>query len=118
MGTTHDHGSDPLPVSRLASWVASSCERHRVPGKVTDPDALTRVAVLLGAADPRPVAVTYMLAVVRGGRVVGSEPPDRIDTIRVEAAGAGGAWSDHDMIQDGGDDGGLSGEVEVGPLAV
>lgn len=100
----------------LASWVASSCERHRAPVKVTDQDALTRVAVLLGGADRQPV--TAVLTVVRGGPVVGSEPPDRIDTIRIEPAGAGRAWADHDVIEDGGDDRGLSGQVEVGPLAV
>jgi len=116
MGTTHDRGSGQLPVRGLASWVASSCERHRVPVKVTDPDALARVAVLLGAADQRPVAA--VLTVVRGGPVIGSEPPDRIDTVGVEPAGAGRTWADHNMIQDGGDDRGLSGEVEVGPLAV
>lgn len=98
----------------LAAWVAASCERHRVPVKVTDPDALARVAVLLGAADQCPV--TAVLTLVRGGPA--SEPPDRVDAVGVEPAGTGGARADHDVIEDGGDDRGLPCEVEVGPLAV
>lgn len=115
MATTRYHGSGEPPLRWLAAWVAASCERHRVPVKVADPDALARVAVLLGVADPQPAAV---LTLVRGGAVVGSEPPDRVDAVGVEAAGTGGAWADHDVIEDRGDDRGLPGHVEVGPLAV
>lgn len=100
----------------LASWVALSCARHRVPVKVTDPAAVARVAVLLGGADPHPVTAGMML--VRVGPVGGSEPPDRVDTVGVELAGAGGAGADHDVIEDRGDDGRLAGQIEVRPLAV
>jgi len=119
MGTTRNPGSGEVASVRgLGSWVASSWARHRVPLKVNDPAALARVAVLLGGPDPGPIAIGSVLTIVPAAPVGGSEPPDRVDAVGVELAGAGGAGGDHDVIEDRGDDGGLAGQVEVRPRAV
>ena len=100
-----------LSREELAEFVARSCERQGVPVKVTDAVVVGRVAALLGAgtdgggAKPAPAAPAP------------SELPDDLDTVRVEAAGTRGTRSDDGMVNEGGDDGGLAGEVQVGPPA-
>lgn len=100
-----------LSADELAEFVRRSCERQGVPEFVTDAAVVAGVVVLLGGgsgggeAKPAPA------------RAASSEPPDGFDSVGVEGLGAGGAGSDDGMVQDGGDDGGLSGEVEFGPSA-
>ena len=95
----------------LAEFVRRSCERQGVPEFVTDAGVIAGVVVLLvggtagGEAKPAPA------------RPAASEPPDGGDSVWVEASGVGGAGSDDGVVEHGGHDGGLSGEVEFGPSA-
>lgn len=99
-----------LSGDALAAFVARSCERSGVPLKVSDPGSVRDVAVLLsGRAEPdgasRPV-----------GRTVSDSPGD-LDAVRVEAATLDDSGCDGDVVDDGLHDGGLSSEVEGGPLS-
>jgi hypothetical protein len=94
----------------LAAWVAASCERHRVPTKVTDAAVVVRVAALLSGGAARPGAS----AAGRTG-APDSEPPNGVDALGVETLGAAPAGADHGVVEDSGDDGVLASEVEVPP---
>lgn len=95
----------------LALFVAASCERHGVPVKISDPLVHVRVAVLLSGREVRGAAKRDP------GRRSGSEPPDEIHSVRVEACPTAFAGSDHCMVENRCDDCGLPGEVEIGPLS-
>lgn len=102
-----------LSDAELAAWVSASCRAQGVPVKVTDSAVVRDVCVLLGSAGPgrRP-------ARQRGRRPAGgaSEAPDGLNPVWVERLGSDDAWADDGVVEDGGDDGVLSGEVEPGPL--
>jgi hypothetical protein len=97
-----------LTDEQIADWLVASCQAQGVPVAVTDPAVVGRVAVLLtGRAR-------------RNGR---SRPPaedDRspaphgLDAGRVEPVAPG---PDDGVVEDGLDDGALTVEVEVVPLA-
>lgn len=70
------------------AWAEETAVAQGFPARVERPDVLRSVAVLLGGA-------------------AGSEDsgaPDRRQPRRVEAVEAPPAWSNDDMIEDGGDD--------------
>ena len=99
-----------LSDEALVQWVAASCQRHGVPVKVTDALVVSKVAVLLSGGKARPAAE-------RGRASLRSEPPDEIDSGGINSPGSGGAGADDGVVEQGGDDGVLAGEVEVGPLS-
>ena len=99
-----------LDADALAAFVTESCERQGVPVKVTDALVVDRVSALLGAGAPGP------------GRQAGRtdrplQTPDRFDSGVVESSGTRRSRSDDDVVDHGADDGGLTGEVEIGPVA-
>ena len=104
-----------MTPAELSAWVQASCARQGVPAKVTDIVVVGRVAMLLGS----PVGPEALGAVApkRTGRRGPSETPDDLHSVRVQRAGAGLGRSDDDVVDDGGDDGGLTGEIEAGPLS-
>lgn len=102
-------GNGRISDEQVRAWVARSCAEQGVPLRVTDVLVIERVRVLLtGTAAPgqpplvRPVAV-------------GSEPPDRLHPVRVQAPGAEDAGTDHGVVEDGTDDRGLPGQVQLVP---
>lgn len=100
-----------LNDSDLAAWVIASCQVQGVPVKVTDIGIVRGISALLGASAPggRPAR--------SGGRrpVRESETPDRLHAAGVERPGSGGAGTNDGVVQDGGDDGVLTVEVEIAP---
>jgi hypothetical protein len=98
-----------LTADVLAAWVAASCVEQGLSVKVSDPVALRRVGVLMGAAG------TVGQPRRGGGRARRSQPPDRPDPAGVEPSGAG-RGTDHGVVEQRGDDGSLPIEVERGPL--
>ena len=101
--------SGRLSDERVREWVERSCTAQGVPLHVTDVLVLERVRVLLtGTAarggPPAPRAV-----------VAGSEPPDRLHPVRVQAPGAEEPGADDGVVQDGPDDRGLPGQVQLVP---
>lgn len=107
----------PMAAERafdLAAWVAASCESQGVPVKVTDPEVVRQVWVLLGAGESGPRLVRQH---GRGPARRVLEAPERPYPVGVEGAGGGTPGADDGVVQDGGDDGVLTGEAEVGPLS-
>lgn len=93
----------------IAVWVASSCAAQGVPVKITDPEAVRRVGVLLRAAD-----ATGPQAKLRPVRRHSSQPPLGNDSGRIEPVDAGAV---HDgVVHHGADDGPLPVEVQPRPL--
>ena len=98
-----------LSGDALAAFVEASCARHGVPVKVTDPGVVRDVAVLLtGRAGPGGVSRTV-------GRPV-SDSPDQIDAVGVESSATVRGGGDDDAVEDGFDDRGLAGEVQLRPV--
>lgn len=98
----------------LAGWVAASCASQGVPVKVTDPEVVRQVWVLLVATESGPRLGRQP---DRGPTRRQLEPPDRLYPVGVESAGAGAPGADDGVVQYGSDDGRLSGEGEVRPLS-
>src|SRR5687768_12452451 len=101
---TRSRSSNPDP-KRVAEWLAASCARSGVAVKVSDPNALRQIGVLLRAeardappqakreARPRPRAL---------------QPPNGVDPLGVQGPVArDGGGSDDDVVDQGPDDGGL-----------
>jgi hypothetical protein len=70
------------------AWAERTAREQGLPVKVERPDILRAVAVLLGAS----------------AEGAGSAAPDRRYPRRVETVEAPPAWTNEDMLQDGGDD--------------
>lgn len=106
-------GLSSLTPEEVAAWVAASCAAQGVPVKVTDPTIVRRMGALLGAASDGSRAHP------RSGSTraadAGSVAPDDLDAGGVQRPGARASWSDHGMVDQGGDDGVLSSEVEGFP---
>lgn len=98
-----------LSEADITAWVEASCAAQGVPVKVTDPDAVRRVGVLLRTGD-----ATGAQAKLRPVRPPPSQPPLGNDTGRIEPVHPGTLHSC--MIEDCTDDGSLAIEVEFGPL--
>jgi hypothetical protein len=100
-----------LSDQQVRAWVANSCAAQGLPVHVTDALVVERVRVLLtGTAGrtSRPAG---------SSSTAGSEPPDRLHPFRVQAPGAEGAGADDGVVEDGADDRGLPGQVQLGPLS-
>ena len=78
-------------------WAERSCLDQGLPVKIRDPRTLRDVAQLLGAS------------------VAGSDAPDGRETRGIEAVVAPPTGTDEDVVEDGGDDGVLSRQGQVGP---
>ena len=98
----------------LAEWVTASCERHGVPLKVADARVISGVAALMaghaastGAGAPAPAPLL---------RLVGSEPPDRINPAPVQPSGTRHTGADDNVIEYRRHDGVPAIQVEVSPL--
>src|SRR4051812_31876099 len=101
-----------LTRDELRAWVSASCAAQGVPVFVTDPAVLARVGSLLGG---RPGAPARRASAEEAPRRR-LQAPAHVDAGRVEASGSRGGWVDDDVVDDGFDDCGLSGQVQVGPL--
>ena len=100
-----------LSGDELAEFVRRSCEASGVAVFVTDAGVLGDVAVLLGAGNGRERPQGAPPVPAR------SESPVDLHPVVVEAPSRVGRGQDADPVDDGRDDGGLAGEVEVGPPA-
>lgn len=94
----------------LRTWLEATCAAQGLPVLVTDAEVVARVGVLLSGRDsargPR-----------QGTRAESrrSEPPSGYDPVRVEAACASRARADRGEVEDSGDNGGLSVQVQGVP---
>jgi hypothetical protein len=111
-------------AEEVENWVRASCAAQGVPVKVADPIVVGRVGALLGvdpgvrvAADGRRAAsgASAPRAAATVDRSGGLQLPDRSYPRRVQGAGTGLAGADDGVVEQGGDDGDLSVEVERVP---
>ena len=114
MVTTSRPASGPPPDPQaVAAWLKASCARAGVAVQVTDPLALRRISVLLGGEPGERPRQAKRAARPRGPSL---QPPDRRDSTGVGASASPlGGGPDHQVVDDGPDDGGLPAEVEPGP---
>lgn len=97
-----------LSGDALARWVKASCARHGVPVKMSDPGTVRDVAVVLSGR----------AATSGGSRTfgpTGSDPPDDVDSVRVEAGTTNDGGGDDDAVDHSAHDGGLTVQGEIGP---
>jgi len=107
-------GLSDVPADRLRAWVEASTSAQGVPLKVADPATVERVRALLTGGERRPGEARGACA--RDVARRGSEPPDGLNAVDVQAlASRGDGGVDHDVVDDGLDDRGLAGEVEALP---
>lgn len=99
---------------RLGFQHCCSTPHPEHPVMVHDPVVLAEVAVLLTGRAVPPGSRSR----VRRDGPPGSQSPDGTHPVGVDAAGSGGAGADHGMIQDGGHDLGLAGQVQRGELGL
>ncbi len=105
----------------LAAWVERSCAAQGVPVKITDPVLIEQVRVLLTgqagrAAPPARRGTGKARRARRDSKPEGaSEPPDGGDAFGAEHAGSGRAGPDDGVVQNGADDRGLTGQVQIRP---
>lgn len=86
-------------LTEVIECVRASTAAQGLPERVTDAGIVEAVSTLLR----------------EGREPVRSESPDQGETGAVEGVAAPDGGIDDDMIEDGGDDGGLPGERETGP---
>jgi len=99
-----------LTAAEVAAWVERSCEAQGVPVRVRDRLVIARVATLMserGAAGRQP----------GGEEPRESEAPNRSDPSRIEGPRSRVAGADDGVVEHGGDDGSLAGQIERPPLA-
>lgn len=113
-----------LSDEQVRAWVARSCAAQGVPVHVTDALVIERVRVLLtGTAGPtsRPARSSSTAgpsttrSSTAAASMAGSEPPDRLHPVGIQAARAEDAGADDGMVQHGPDDRGLPGQVQLVP---
>ena len=103
-----------LTGEALVAWVVSSCRAQGLPVKLTDGGVIERVGVLLGG---KPAGPERSVSAV-GPSGARSSAPHRLDSIGVDEPGSDGYLGvTLGIVEDGPHDGGLSVEVEVGPLS-
>ena len=109
MGLSH------LSPEALAAFVRASCVASGVTEKVTDPLVVRRVGVLLGAAPG--AGRERKRSGTRTGHAGGSVAPDDVDSGGVDRGGSARAGTDCGVVDERGDDGVLSGQVQFRPRA-
>lgn len=108
MGLSH------LTPDQVAAFVTASCAAQGVAVKVSDPSVVRRVGALLGA--PGTGRARTRRAGARGtGTGAYSVPPHDLDPGRVQGHDPGRPRSDHDVIDQGLDDGVLPVQVQRPP---
>ena len=106
-------GSQRVPEEVVRRWLLDSCEAQGVPVLVSDPRVLSDVVALIGGVGGRrPRQAERATA----STLPPSEPPNGLDSGRVQAPGSVGAWADDSMVEQGTDHGVLSVQVEARPL--
>lgn len=108
-------GLSAFSADFVAQWVADSCAAQQLPVKVTDPVSLRQVGVLLGVTAGGAGAQARSAAPAPPDGAL--DAPHDADARRVPFRRAGGAGSDDRVIDHGGDDGVLLGEVTACPGA-
>lgn len=103
-----------VPFEAVMAWLEASCAAQGVPVVVTDAVVLAQVAVLISGRGGRRTRQAQRAPALQQSM---SEPPQGLHTPGVQAAGTGCAGSDDGVLQQGGDDGVLPVQVEVGPLS-
>lgn len=98
-----------LTEEQIRVWTATSCAEQGLPVAITDPVVVDRVAVLLTGRARRNGRARPPAGDDR------SQAPHGLDPVDVEAATVCGCGVDGGVVEDGGDDRGLAGEVEVLP---
>ena len=106
--------SPRVGVVTVRAWLEASCAAQGVPVVVTDAVVLSQVAVLVSGRGGRRTRQAQRAPVPHLPR---SEPPVGLYAGRVQAACTGSAWGDDGMLQEGGDDGMLTVQVQVRPLS-
>lgn len=102
------------PAFDLDAWVRRSCQAQGVPVKVTDPEVVRRVGVLLGATEAGPRLGRQP---ARGTARRRSEAPGRLHPLGVQGPRSGVPGGDGGVVEHGGDDRRLPGQGEAGPLS-
>ena len=100
-GSSTRRPAPTLSPEAVRQWLAGSCAEQGIDVKVRDPVVLAQVAVMLGA----------------GREPDRSSSPDGLHPRRVKARVATVGRMDLDALDQGLDDGPLTGEGEAGPLA-
>ena len=102
-----------MPQEVVRRWLMDSCAAQGVPVLVSDPRVLSDVAALIGGVGGRrPRQAERATA----SALPPSEPPNGLDSSRVQAPGSVGAWADDSMLEHRTDHGVLPVEVEARPL--
>lgn len=103
-----------MQVEAVRAWLEASCVAQGVPVVVTDAVVLSQVAVLVSGRGGRRTRQAQRAPVPH---TPGSEPPVWLHAGRVQAARTGSAGGDDGVLQERGDDGVLTVQVQVGPLS-
>ena len=112
--TVADGTSGRVALDVVRAWLEASCAAQGVPVVVTDAVVLSQVAVLLTGQGGRRTRQAQRAPALQQSM---SEPPVGLHTGRVQAAGPGCTGGDDGMIEQGGDDGVLTVQVQVSPLS-
>lgn len=99
----------------LAAWVEASCAAQGLPVKVTDAGAVARVVTLLGGPLGSGRAQARSASTARPRPAL--QPPHGSDPVDVEPAAPVCSRLDDGVVEDGGHDRGLSGEIKGRPLS-
>lgn len=103
-----------VQVEAVRAWLEASCVAQGVPVVVTDAVVLSQVAVLVSGRGGRRTRQAQRAPVPHPP---GSEPPVGLHAGRVQTARTGSAGGDDGVLQERGDDGVLTVQVQVGPLS-
>ena len=103
-----------VALDDVRAWLEASCAAQGVPMVVTDAVVLSQVAVLISGQGGRRTRQAQRAPALQQPL---SEPPVGLYTGRVQASGSGCPGGDDGMIEQGGNDGVLPVQVQVGPLS-
>jgi hypothetical protein len=103
-----------LTADEIAAWVRRSCDAQGLPVRVRDPATIERVRILLGGAPAEAWAPARSASTGSAGARL--QPPDGIDSIRADRAGAVDTGSDDRVVKNSAHDRCLSTEIQSFPL--
>lgn len=106
--------SPRVGVEAVRAWLEASCIAQGVPVVVTDAAVLSQIAVLVSGRGGRRTRQAQRAPVPHPP---GSEPPVGLHAGRVQAARTRSAGEDDSLLQESGNDGVLTVQVQVGPLS-